>query len=56
MSDESERSPEPIEATIPYEPPRITPLGNVRDLLAGNFGSQPDGSPVDPDNPTKAPG
>jgi hypothetical protein len=31
-----------------YEPPRVRPLGNVRELLAGGNGTQPDG---DPDNP-----
>jgi hypothetical protein len=38
---------------IPYEPPTLTPLGNVRDLLAGNFGTQPDGDPPDEDQPTQ---
>jgi len=42
---------QPLEPAIPYQPPTVTPLGNVRDLLAGNSGTQPDGG--DPDFPTQ---
>jgi hypothetical protein len=42
---------EVAQAPIPYEPPTVSPLGNVRDLLAGNNGTQPDGT--DPDFPTQ---
>lgn len=51
MSDEPMNSLQPSEAVAPYEPPIVRPLGNVRDLLAGAFGTQPDGG--DPDNPTQ---
>ena len=44
MSDELKNS-RPGGEVIPYEPPTLTPLGNVRDLLAGNFGTQPDADP-----------
>ena len=33
-----------------YEPPTLTPIGNVRDLLAGATGSFAD-APVFPDDP-----
>jgi len=36
-----------VEGSVSYEPPKVTPLGNVRDLLAGSFGTQDDGSPDD---------
>jgi hypothetical protein len=52
MSDRPINPLQPSDAVAPYEPPIVRPLGNVRDLLAGNFGTQPDGSPPDPDQPT----
>ena len=52
MSDNLKDSRQPV-AAIPYEPPTVLPLGNVRDLLVGNSGTQPDGSPSDPDFPTQ---
>jgi hypothetical protein len=52
MPDKPIDSRQPLEAAIPYEPPTVSPLGNVRDLLAGNSGTQPDGSPPDEDFPT----
>jgi len=53
MSDKPLDSPQLHEVAIPYEPPTVVPLGNVRDLLAGNNGTQPDGSPPDMDFPTQ---
>jgi hypothetical protein len=53
MSDKPIDLREVVEAPIPYEAPTVSPLGNVRDLLAGNNGTQPDGSPPDPDFPTQ---
>lgn len=53
MSDELD-SRQPVES-VGYEPPKVTPLGNVRELLAGNSGTQTDGSPPDPDFPSRVP-
>jgi hypothetical protein len=53
MSEEPVESRKPAEWSGGYEPPKVTTLGNVRDLLAGGFGTKPDGSPPDPDNPTQ---
>jgi hypothetical protein len=39
---------------IPYEPPKVTALGNVRDLLAGAEGTVTDADPSDPDFPNQA--
>ena len=47
MSDESVESLQPAEKAGEYQPPKVTPVGNVRDILAGGFGTQPDGD--DPD-------
>ena len=52
MSDKPIDSSQPVEAAIPYQPPTVLPLGNVRDLLAGNAGTQLDGG--DPDFPTQS--
>jgi hypothetical protein len=35
-----------------YAPPTVTPIGNARDLLAGNAGSVPDAVPI-PGKPTQ---
>jgi len=55
MSDEPVDSRQPVECSVGYEPPKVTPLGNVRELLAGNSGTQVDGSPPDPDFPSRVP-
>ena len=52
MSEKPIDSRLPLEPAIPYQPPTVVPLGNVRDLLAGNAGTQPDGG--DPDLPNRA--
>ena len=36
---------------VPYEPPRLTPIGNAHELLGGAAGSQIDADPP----PAKAP-
>lgn len=41
-----------LERSAGYEPPKVTPLGNVRDLLAGSSGTQDD---QDPDQETRPP-
>lgn len=46
MSDESIESRQVAERGVAYEPPKVTPLGNVRDLLAGAIGTG-----VDADDP-----
>ena len=33
-----------------YEPPKVSLVGNVRDLVAGGGGTNPDGSPIPPNN------
>lgn len=37
-----------------YEPPKLTRLGNARDLLAGALGSIADAPPFTPFNPSQA--
>jgi hypothetical protein len=53
MSDESKASGQLGVVAVPYEAPKLTVLGNARELLAGSSGTQPDGNPVDPDLPTR---
>ncbi len=52
MSDEQMNLRQPQGNAIPYEPPTVRPLGNVRDLLAGNGGTQPDADPDLPSQPS----
>ncbi len=40
-----------VEGAVTYEPPKVTPLGNVRDLLAGASGTQIDGADPDTTRP-----
>jgi hypothetical protein len=35
-----------VVVSTPYVPPRLTKVGNIRDLLAGNGGTQPDADPT----------
>ena len=49
MSDEPVDSRRSVERPDAYEPPKVTPLGNVRELLAGGSGTQDD-IPPDPDS------
>jgi hypothetical protein len=51
MSDEAIDSRQSEGAPLAYEPPRVTPLGNVRDLLAGGEGTVDDGDPDAPKRP-----
>lgn len=51
MSDETIDSRSPTQRPVTYEPPKVTPLGNVRDLLAGSIGTGADAGPPDPENP-----
>jgi len=45
MSEEPVDLQQPVvEGSVTYEPPKVTPLGNVRDLLAGASGTQIDGA------------
>ncbi|HMF40020.1 MAG TPA: hypothetical protein VKQ32_04975 [Polyangia bacterium] len=53
MSDDSRKSeatasPADEVASVPrgYEPPKLTHVGNARDLLAGSNGTQVDVSPI----------
>jgi hypothetical protein len=39
---------EPASATDGYEPPKLTHVGNARDLLAGSNGTVQDVSPMGP--------
>ena len=46
MSEEPVDLQQPVvEGSVTYEPPKVTPLGNVRDLLAGASGTQLDADP-----------
>jgi len=46
MSEEPVDLQQPVvEGLVRYEPPKVTPLGNVRDLLAGSSGTQLDADP-----------
>lgn len=38
---------DPATSEAKYEPPRLTPLGNARDLLAGTTGTKFDGATLD---------
>jgi len=53
MSDETIDSRLPTERPVAYEPPKVTPLGNVRDLLAGAIGTDVDADMSDPDFPNR---
>ena len=55
MSNQPVKMRQSVEPPVPYVPPKVTPLGNVRDLLAGSSGTQVDGSPPDPDFPDRPP-
>jgi hypothetical protein len=55
MSDESLESRRDAERAVAYEPPKVTPLGNVRDLLAGAIGTGVDADMTDPDLPNRVP-
>jgi hypothetical protein len=46
-------SDDKTEATSAYEAPKLTKVGNVRELLAGDGGSQPDVQP-NPNDPQQA--
>jgi hypothetical protein len=45
MPDEA-RTEEETGVSERYEPPRLTRIGNVRDMLAGDHGSLADGDPM----------
>ena len=47
MSDENIDSRQSAERSVAYEPPKVTPLGNVRDLLAGAIGTGTDADMTD---------
>jgi hypothetical protein len=55
MSDEHVELRQPRECVVAYEPPKVTPLGNVRDLLAGTTGTGVDADMSDPDFPNRVP-
>jgi hypothetical protein len=45
----------PVLPPASYEPPRVTFLGNARDLLGGGFGTQDDGLCSTPGQTTRSP-
>jgi hypothetical protein len=55
MSDENIELRQLPERSGAYEPPKVTPLGNVRDLLAGAIGTGVDADTGDPDLPNRVP-
>jgi hypothetical protein len=45
-SEAGAKTPGSVEEKATYEPPRLTHVGNARDLLAGATGTVPDASPA----------